>query len=71
MKGYGRVKEPIIAPQCPQYRCARAKGKPGALDGDGKHLLRTVLPYHVLVEEGLDIDGLVGILDPPGSAFRR
>ena len=34
MKGYGRVKEPIIAPQCPQYRCARAKGKPGALDGD-------------------------------------
>ena len=34
MKGNHRVKEPIIAPLCPEYRCWRAVGKPGKQDGD-------------------------------------
>ena len=34
MKGNFKVKEPIIPPQCPKYRCWRAEMKPGKLDGD-------------------------------------
>ena len=34
MKGNGKVREPAIAPLCPKYRCVRAVGKPGALNGD-------------------------------------
>lgn len=34
MKGNHRVKEPIIPCSAPEYRCFRAKGKPGKLDGD-------------------------------------
>lgn len=34
MKGNFKVKTPIIAPLCPEYRCVRAKCKPGKLDGD-------------------------------------
>ena len=33
MKGNHRVKEPIIAHKPPVYRCVRAKGDPGRLDG--------------------------------------
>ncbi len=34
MKGNHRVHEPIISCNPPVYRCYRAKGKPGTLDGD-------------------------------------
>ena len=34
MKGNGKVREPIIPPQCPKYRAWHAETKPGALNGD-------------------------------------
>ena len=34
MKGNYKVKEPIIATQCPKYRCHRAVGSIGKIDGD-------------------------------------
>ncbi len=34
MKGNGKVREPIIPPQCPKYRAWHTETKPGALNGD-------------------------------------
>ena len=54
MKGNFKVKEPIIAPLCPQYRCFHAETKPGRLDGD---LTKPFWQIGEWIDEFHDIEG--------------